>query len=157
MKAGLDCQGKRRDGELSVTAPPKNHRRSADEAGHGLLMRSLLAVSRTRMRATFSTIGCSKNNSHDCRFFFGSIAGVSVTPRRKPMKKNLSLAFAMLAVAATSAVCAQTPTPATNTGLLGQRFGEISAGAFDPHGGSDLGFAGALSANVPVRPGLDVG
>jgi hypothetical protein len=65
----------------------------------------------------------------------------------------------VLCLAATVSAAAQTQyAPASApAGLLGQRYVEAGVGAVDPHGTSDLGFTGDLSANIPLQPGLDVG
>lgn len=71
--------------------------------------------------------------------------------------KTHFLVFATFVLATAAAAHAQTATAANSPGVLGQRYAEISVGAFDPHGSSDLDFAGALAANLPLRSGLDLG
>lgn len=76
--------------------------------------------------------------------------------------KLLAPALAVLAISAAQAQPAAsvtTPPSASpsGTGLLGHRYAELSIGAIDPHGTSDLGFTSDIGVNLPIQPGLDVG
>lgn len=73
------------------------------------------------------------------------------------MKKHLSFAFATILLATSVAAQPQSTTVPPSSGVLGQRYAEISGSASDPHGSSDFGFGGTLAANVPLGAGLDLG
>ena len=70
------------------------------------------------------------------------------------LSKKITLVLA--AVAATSASFAQTaPAANASTGLLGQRYAEVSFGLADAQGSSDNTYG--LGVNLPVCPNVDLG
>lgn len=72
--------------------------------------------------------------------------------------KKITLALGLLVAGAgyaQTAASASNPTAAT-TGLLGQRFAEISLGTQDVTGFSDNFYDTGLTVNLPVSPSLDV-
>lgn len=69
----------------------------------------------------------------------------------KKMTVALGLAVAGASFAQTAA------SSSTTTGLLGQRYASLSAGAIDPHGSSDEGLTTDLSVNLPLQAGIDLG
>lgn len=72
------------------------------------------------------------------------------------MKTNITFALPLFVAALAATASAQTVTT-SSTGLLGQRYIEIGAGAIDPHNSSKEGFTGDIAVNLPVQPGFDVG
>lgn len=74
------------------------------------------------------------------------------------LPKTITLALGVLAAATVShsQVTPGVPT-ASDMGLLGKRYAEISIGQFNPHGISDHGFVGDASVNIPMGPSIDVG
>lgn len=76
------------------------------------------------------------------------------------MNLTKKLTHALGVLAAAGAIQAQTtiPSPAANpSGLLGQRYAEISIGQFNPHGIDDNGFVGDARVNLPITSNIDAG
>lgn len=73
------------------------------------------------------------------------------------MESYLKLSFGLIGLVAAIGARAQTNvTTADRSGLLGQRYAELSGSVINPHDSADEGYAGRLRANVPVRGGLDL-
>ena len=70
------------------------------------------------------------------------------------LTKKISLVLAAVAAAATS-YAQTTPAATASTGLLGQRYADVSFGVLDPHGTSDCGFGTGLGVNLPIATNLD--
>lgn len=71
--------------------------------------------------------------------------------------KHIKIISVGLGLLAAGTTWAQTTTSSTPTGLLGQRYGELSAGLHDVHNLSDNAYTVGASVNLPVAPFFDAG